>query len=84
MSLRGVEGWGAAGTSMLVAFGAFAVAQIGLMIPITPGGLVWRSASLVPQIMVGLVALLTWSRQESRALAKREATRRERTGEVES
>ena len=110
MSLRGVEGWGAAETSMLVAFGAFAVAQIGLMIPITPGGLgtvdatmiavlialgvdagaataadlVWRSASLVPQIMVGLVALLTWSRQESRALAKREATRRERTGGVES
>jgi len=40
--LRGpswVEGWSSAGTSVLVAFGAFAVAQIGLMIPITP----WRS-----------------------------------------
>lgn len=86
-SLRGVEGWNDAGTSLLVAFGSFAVAQIGLMIPITPGGLgtvdasmialltalgvdagvataadlVWRAASFVPQIIVGVVALISWS-----------------------
>jgi uncharacterized protein (TIRG00374 family) len=110
MSLRGVEGWGSAGTTLLVAFGSFAVAQIGLMIPITPGGLgtvdaamiavltalgvdagaataadlVWRAASFVPQVIIGVVALITWSRQGTRALAEREAARRERTGEVES
>jgi uncharacterized protein (TIRG00374 family) len=110
MSLRGVEGWGSAGTSLLVAFGSFAVAQIGLMIPITPGGLgtvdaaliavltalgvdagvataadlVWRAASFVPQVIVGVVALITWSRQGTRALAEREAARPERTGEAES
>ena len=39
VSLRGVEGWGEAGTSVLGAFGAFATAQIMLMVPITPGGL---------------------------------------------
>ncbi len=102
MALRGVEGWGSAGTSVLVAFGSFAVAQIGLMIPITPGGLgtvdavmialltalgvnagdataadlVWRAASFVPQIVIGVVALITWSRQGARALAAREAARR--------
>jgi uncharacterized protein (TIRG00374 family) len=109
MSLRGVEGWGADGTSMLVAFGAFAVAQIGLMIPITPGGLgtvdaamiafltafgvdagaataadlVWRAASFVPQIAIGVVALITWSRQGTRALAEREAARHEGTGQAQ-
>ena len=87
VALRGIEGWGSAGTSLLVAFGSFAVAQIGLMIPITPGGLgtvdaamialltafgvdagvataadlVWRAASFVPQMVVGAVALFTWS-----------------------
>jgi len=95
MALRGVEGWDVAGTSLLVAFGCFAVAQIGLMVPITPGGLgtvdaamialltalgvdagaataadlVWRAASFVPQIVIGVVALITWSRQGTRALA---------------
>jgi uncharacterized protein (TIRG00374 family) len=103
MSLRGVEGWGVAGTTLLVAFGSFAVAQIGLMIPITPGGLgtvdaamiailialgvdpgaataadlVWRAASFVPQISIGVVALITWSRQGTRALAEREVAHRE-------
>ena len=110
VSLRGVEGWGVAGTSVLVAFGSFAVAQIGLMVPITPGGLgtvdaamialltalgvdagvataadlVWRAASFVPQILIGVVALLTWSRQGARALAEREAAGRERPWEAES
>jgi uncharacterized protein (TIRG00374 family) len=108
MSLRGVEGWGAAGTSLLVAFGSFAVAQIGLMLPITPGGLgtvdaamialltalgvgagaattadlVWRAASFVPQIIIGAVALIAWSRRGTRALAEREAARRERGREA--
>jgi uncharacterized protein (TIRG00374 family) len=101
MALRGVEGWDVAGTSLLVAFGSFAVAQIGLMIPITPGGLgtvdaamialltalgvdagdataadlVWRAASFVPQIVIGVIALITWSRQGTRALAQHEAAR---------
>lgn len=99
LALRGVEGWGVGGTSLLVAFGCFAVAQIGLMIPITPGGLgtvdaamialltalgvgagaataadvVWRAASFVPQIVIGVVALITWSRRGTRALAQRQA-----------
>ncbi len=107
VSLRGVEGWGAAGTSFLVAFGSFAVAQIGLMIPITPGGLgtvdaamiallttlgvdtgaataadlVWRAASFVPQIIIGVIALVTWSRQGARALAARDAARHDSAGQ---
>lgn len=110
VSLRGVEGWGSAGTTLLVAFGSFAVAQIGLMIPITPGGLgtvdaamiavltalgvdpgaataadlVWRAASFVPQIVIGVIALITWSRRGSRALAEQEAARRERAEEAEA
>lgn len=110
MSLRGVEGWGSAGTSLLVAFAAFAVAQIGLMIPLTPGGLgtvdaamialltalgvdpgaataadlVWRAASFVPQIVIGVIALITWSRQGTRALAEREAARHESAEEAEA
>jgi uncharacterized membrane protein YbhN (UPF0104 family) len=110
MSLRGVEGWGSAGTSLLVAFGSFAVAQIGLMIPLTPGGLgtvdaamialltalgvdagaataadlVWRAASFVPQIVIGVIALISWSRQGTRALAEREAAHHESAGEAEA
>ena len=109
MALRGVEGWGVAGTSLLVAFGCFAVAQIGLMVPITPGGLgtvdaamialltalgvdagaataadlVWRAASFVPQIVIGVVALITWSRQGTRALAEHEAARSQQAANIE-
>jgi uncharacterized protein (TIRG00374 family) len=104
MCLRGVEGWGSPGTSVLVAFGAFAVAQLGLMIPITPGGLgtvdaamialltamgvsegaataadlVWRAASYVPQITIGVIALVTWSRGAARLVAERDAARERR------
>jgi uncharacterized protein (TIRG00374 family) len=93
-ALRGVEGADTQ-TSVLVAFGAFAVAQIGIMIPITPGGLgtvdalmislltamgvssgdataatlVWRAASFVPQIAIGVIALVTWSHTAARAFA---------------
>jgi uncharacterized protein (TIRG00374 family) len=93
-ALRGVEG-GQTPTPFLVAFGAWAVAQIGIMIPITPGGLgtvdafmislltamgvsdgdataatlVWRAASFVPQILIGVLALVTWSRTAARKFA---------------
>lgn len=95
VTLRGVEGWSNSGTSLLVAFGAFSVAQIGLMIPITPGGvgtvdafmislltangtsdgaataadLVWRAGSFVPQIIIGVIALLLWYRHANRTYA---------------
>lgn len=95
VALRGVEGWDKAGTPILIAFGAFAIAQIGLMIPITPGGvgtvdafmigiltangtadgaataadLVWRASSFVPQILVGVLALVLWYRRAGRAFA---------------
>jgi uncharacterized protein (TIRG00374 family) len=94
-ALRGVEGDQSDKTPFLVAFGAWAVAQIGIMIPITPGGLgtvdafmislltamgvssgdataadlVWRAASFVPQIIVGVLCLVTWSRRAARTFA---------------
>lgn len=94
-ALRGVQG--ADPSSFYVAFGAFAVAQIGIMIPLTPGGLgtvdafmialltamgvssgdataadlVWRAASFVPQIFIGVMALVTWSRRAARTFATR-------------
>jgi uncharacterized protein (TIRG00374 family) len=93
-ALWGVEGDGPH-TTFLVAFGAWAVAQIGIMIPITPGGLgtvdaflialltamgvddgtataadlVWRAASYVPQIVIGVVCLVTWSKRAARTFA---------------
>jgi uncharacterized protein (TIRG00374 family) len=93
-ALRGVEG-GETPTPFLVAFGAWAVAQIGIMIPITPGGLgtvdafmislltamgvsggdataatlVWRASSFVPQIIIGVLSLVTWSRTAARTFA---------------
>ena len=98
-ALRGVEGEGTP-TPFLVAFGAWAVAQIGIMIPITPGGLgtvdafliglltamgvadgdataadlVWRAASFVPQIVIGIACLVTWSRRAARTFAAAQPT----------
>lgn len=95
VALRGVEGWDQAGTPILVAFGAFAISQVGLMIPITPGGvgtvdafmiailtgngtadgaataadLVWRASSFVPQIGIGVIALILWYRRAGRTFA---------------
>lgn len=50
-SLRGVEGWSESGTSPITAFGAFAVSQIMLMVPITPGGLGTTDALMI-QLLV--------------------------------
>lgn len=98
-ALRGVED-DTNVTPLLVAFGGFAVAQIGLMIPITPGGLgtvdafmltlltamgvktgdataavlVWRAASFIPQIAIGILCLLGWSRTAAKRLAVSEPT----------
>ncbi len=95
VALRGVQGWDQPGTSALAAFGAFATAQIMLMVPITPGGLgtvdaliiallqsvgvsagdataadlVWRAASYVPQIIIGIIALITWFKKANEAFA---------------
>jgi uncharacterized membrane protein YbhN (UPF0104 family) len=48
----------------------------------TAADLVWRAASFVPQIIIGVIALITWSRRGARALAEREAARREWTGDA--
>lgn len=95
VALRGIEGWGQSGTSILVVFGAFAISQLGLMVPITPGGLgtvdaimiallvsfgvdsgtataadlVWRASSYVPQIIIGILALVSWYRRAGSMLA---------------
>jgi uncharacterized protein (TIRG00374 family) len=95
VALRGVQGWDEPGTSPMAAFGAFATAQIMLMVPITPGGLgtvdaliiallqsvgvsagdataadlVWRAASYVPQIIVGIIALITWFKKANETFA---------------
>lgn len=99
--LRGEQGWSSGSTnepatSFLVVFAAFAISQIGLMIPVTPGGLgtvdaimislltafgvtkgdatgadlVWRACSYVPQIVIGVIALLSWYRTAGRTLAR--------------
>jgi uncharacterized membrane protein YbhN (UPF0104 family) len=98
VALRGVQGWDQPGASVLAAFGAFATAQIMLMVPITPGGLgtvdaliisllvsmgvsegeataadlVWRAASYVPQIIIGIIALVSWFRTAGRVYAAAE------------
>ena len=96
VALRGVQGWDSPGTSMLAAFAAFAISQVMLMVPITPGGLgtvdalmisilislgaekgdataadlVWRASSYVPQILIGIIALLAWTRRAGKVFAK--------------
>jgi len=95
LALRGLEGWALAGTPLLVVFAAFAVSQLGLLVPVTPGGLgtvdaamvallvalgtspgvataaalVWRAASFIPQIIVGIVALALWTKSANRLAA---------------
>jgi uncharacterized membrane protein YbhN (UPF0104 family) len=97
LALRGLEGWDAVGTPLLVVFGGFAVSQLGLLVPVTPGGLgtvdaamvallvafgtapgvataaalVWRAASFIPQIVVGVAALALWTRSANRLAAGR-------------
>jgi uncharacterized protein (TIRG00374 family) len=93
-ALWGVQGSGNH-TPALAVLGAYAVAQIGIMIPLTPGGLgtvdalmlgiltaagvsdgdataatlVWRAASFVPQIVVGVLSLVVWSRYAAKQIA---------------
>lgn len=84
---------------MLLIYGCWAISQLGIMIPITPGGLgtvdavmiglmtsfgidsgiataadlVWRAASYIPQIIIGLICIFYWrwdiKRQEKRDAA---------------
>ncbi|HBJ73768.1 MAG TPA: hypothetical protein DDY88_08735 [Actinobacteria bacterium] len=95
VALRGIEGWDEPGTPVLLVFAAFAISQLGLMIPITPGGLgtvdaamiallvsfgvpegtataadlVWRACSFVPQIIIGILALVSWSKKAGQTFA---------------
>ena len=88
-ALHGIQQADGKHSSVFVAFAAFGIAQLGLMIPITPGGLgtvdaamialmvsmgidnadavaaalVWRAVSFVPQISIGIIALVTWYRK---------------------
>lgn len=101
VALRGIEGWDKPGSSILIVFGAFAISQLGLMVPITPGGLgtvdaimiallasfgvdsgtataadlVWRASSYVPQVLIGIVALLSWYRKAGSMLASTSTAR---------
>ena len=43
----------------------------------TAADLVWRAASFVPQITIGVIALVTWSRRAARTLAARDARRQQ-------
>lgn len=84
-ALVGVSGDSGA-PPVLLAYGCWAIAQLGIMIPVTPGGLgtvdavmiglmtsfgidagmataadlVWRAASYIPQIIIGLVCIFYW------------------------
>ncbi len=67
LALRGLEGWGAAGTPLLVVFGGFAVSQLGLLVPLTPGGLGTVDAAMVALLVafgttpgVATAAALVW------------------------
>lgn len=87
-----------------VAYGCWAISQLGIMIPVTPGGLgtvdavligllttfgvdngaataadlVWRAASYIPQMAVGLIAIFYWrwdiNRKRKKAAADPSAT----------
>ncbi len=98
VAMIGVSGGELQGISGLQVFAAFAISQLGLMIPVTPGGLgtvdaamialmvsfgadegaataadlVWRAASFVPQIIIGLICIGIW-RINARHLKEREA-----------
>ena len=41
----------------------------------TAADLVWRAASYVPQIILGILALVAWSRRAARAVAAKDAER---------
>jgi uncharacterized protein (TIRG00374 family) len=95
VALRGVEAQDGTQTSILVVFAAFAISQLGLMVPITPGGLgtvdaamialmvsfgvsngdataadlVWRATSYIPQIIIGIIAIVLWYRKAGQVLA---------------
>jgi len=97
VALRGIQGWDKEGTSIFIVFAAFAISQLGLMLPITPGGLgtvdaamialltangvdsgqataadlVWRASSYIPQIVVGVTALLLWYRKAGKRYASK-------------
>lgn len=47
VALRGVEAQDGKQTSILVVFAAFAISQLGLMVPITPGGLGTVDAAMI-------------------------------------
>lgn len=96
VALRGVQAEDQTQSSILVVFAAFAISQLGLMVPITPGGLgtvdaamiallvsfgvsngdataadlVWRATSYIPQIIIGIIAIVLWYRKAGQALAK--------------
>lgn len=82
--------WGVSGDSgtitVIAAYGCWAISQLGIMVPATPGGLgtvdavlitllvaagaesgdamaadaMWRAASFVPQMIVGLICIFYW------------------------
>jgi uncharacterized membrane protein YbhN (UPF0104 family) len=96
-AIAGLEGSSETRTPVLVAFAGFAISQLGLLLPITPGGLgtvdaamvallvafgtspgvatagalVWRASSFIPQIVVGVVALMLWTKSANRLVAGR-------------
>lgn len=95
VALRGVEAEDGKQTSILLVFAGFAISQLGLMVPITPGGLgtvdaamialmisfgvsngdataadlVWRATSYIPQIVLGIIAIMLWYRKAGQVLA---------------
>lgn len=94
-AMHGVAG-DAGAPPLLLVYGCWAISQLGIMIPITPGGLgtvdaamiglmvtmgidtgtataaalVWRAASYIPQIIIGLVSIFYWRVDLRRIAAK--------------